>query len=796
MNLLVQGKTNWKYILIVVTLSVIVGGAISWYYWSLLKEREPLIEKELAELENRQYRREIVFNLENDEVLKNFQISLHLDTLSLIRERKLSLDCGNIRFTDSDEETEIPYWIKGDCGEKDTEIWLRVPEILPDSEKSIYVYYGNESKPSASNFDEVFKTNDDLLGWYYFDELKRRAVTDLSMNKNDGNIAEFSPYDWPSKMKLLCENKHRCFIFLDNWGEREEWTDIPDAYFELPARGLDFDKSQGSIEIWVKPDNAESGKYQRLVIDTNWQIELGINPRGDLYFYPAQAPKDNYNIISRPLKNNEWNHLIVTWNFETKEVTFYINGEKRKNDIENVPEYWEEIAQTGNWQVGGTNLDIESAFVGILDGLRIYGRALDDEEVKAAYRYNGRTARYPTISWGKEELILVKRMLGETFDPLLIKNIDLTDKIYLDTCYATPLKGMYRWAGYPTREKYIDQATGEHLFLISKHLDEYIPILGVPSHFFPYEGAGTEIKNSFLVSYIGLEINNLRLVKDLRIEFKKIESYEYGVNSFWGRLISKAYACGPFYSYKIVGESEFSLIEEKEGIYWYELKIPIFIDEETTMMQLYYKPNGVEGKFSIRIADMVFTDKNQKLFRPTFVENGIVPYGRYLAHLANEEKGFILFRENPDTQALEISFENRGKDSINIDDQSIWNIETQTVRWRVNNINIQNLNGDIIKEISMVEVKNQISRKEIAPGQAIGVPLVSLQNLQKNTSYYITIGTGEETRLKEITDQKRIIRWIFGDNSYYYPRHRVNDELYLYRLNIAEDGSVSLEEIR
>ena len=38
MNLLKEGKTNWKYILIVVILAVIAGGGILDYYYSWIKE--------------------------------------------------------------------------------------------------------------------------------------------------------------------------------------------------------------------------------------------------------------------------------------------------------------------------------------------------------------------------------------------------------------------------------------------------------------------------------------------------------------------------------------------------------------------------------------------------------------------------------------------------------------------------------------------------------------------------------------------------------------------------------------
>lgn len=837
MRFLFQGKTNWKYILIVVILSAIVGGVISWYYWSLLKEREPQIEKpqekEMAIFENRQYRREIIFDLKNTETLKDFQISLKLDTLSLIKERKLSFDCGNIRFTDSDGKTEIPYWMKDSCGQTDTEIWVKIPEVLPNEKKSIYVYYGDANKPSASNFDKVFiKTDNYLMVWYSsLNNFKEETaeILDFSGNKNNGRVV-----DRGIVTRIYSSDKKELEPF-DNVviGDRKQIWEGRNRYFEVPSKILNFDKSRGSIEMWVMPtkkktwwgkepsvyemlsefwaepfelcgDQCSKRYYQRLFVDANWQMELGINPNGNLYFYPAQASKDNYNLIKEPLKNQEWNHIIVTWDFENKEIIFYINGEKKKNDIENVPKYWKEIAQTGNWQFGGTNLGIDSFFTGYIDGIRIYSKTLDDKEVKSAYHYNNRASRYPTISFGEEELISAGKIAGEVFNPSLVKDINSTDKIKLDIYYATSLD-RNKCQSYPADGEYIEQSTNEHLFLISKHRDEYIPIFGVPSHFYPYEGVGVEFKNSFLLSYVGLKINNPQLIKDLKIEFKKVESYEYGMNNkYFEKLIPIVYACGPGYGYKVVGDSEFSLIGEKEGIYWYQLKSPIFINKEAIMMQLYYKPNNQEGDLSIQVVDMVFTDKDKKFLRPTFLkvpieeeycENITHPTEKYLAYLTNEEKGFIIFKQNFDTQKLDLSFENHGKDSINIDNQSIWSIETQSIKWVVKDIKIQDLNDNIIFKVSIDEIKNQIFGKKIEPGQAIKIPLVFLHNLQKNTSYYITVRTEEESKKEKITNQNRIIRWVFGDNPYYYPQYRRDNDLYLFRLNIGQDGSVSFEKV-
>jgi hypothetical protein len=64
-------------------------------------------------------------------------------------------DCGDIRFTDSDGTTLLNYWIEGLCNSQNTRIWVKV-NISASSTKTIYLYYGNPSANSLSNFDNTF----------------------------------------------------------------------------------------------------------------------------------------------------------------------------------------------------------------------------------------------------------------------------------------------------------------------------------------------------------------------------------------------------------------------------------------------------------------------------------------------------------------------------------------------------------------------------------------------------------------------------------------------------------------
>ena len=77
--------------------------------------------------------------------------ALSPEEIQALYEAKARLDYGDIRFTDSDGTTLLNYW-----QEADGRFWVKVPEIPANSNKTIYVYYGNSEATSLSNGEAVF----------------------------------------------------------------------------------------------------------------------------------------------------------------------------------------------------------------------------------------------------------------------------------------------------------------------------------------------------------------------------------------------------------------------------------------------------------------------------------------------------------------------------------------------------------------------------------------------------------------------------------------------------------------
>lgn len=103
-------------------------------------------------------RREIKITPSSNE-LKDQQVRINITYDS-----DMKSDFSDIRFTDSDKVTNIPYWIESKSDNNWAVFWVKLPKIPSLVEKPIYMYYNNPSAASESNGNNVFIQFLDLSG--------------------------------------------------------------------------------------------------------------------------------------------------------------------------------------------------------------------------------------------------------------------------------------------------------------------------------------------------------------------------------------------------------------------------------------------------------------------------------------------------------------------------------------------------------------------------------------------------------------------------------------------------------
>ncbi|MEA3439394.1 MAG: DUF2341 domain-containing protein [Chloroflexota bacterium] len=92
------------------------------------------------------YRNPVTVTCPCDQPATDYQVQVLLDSINFDFTKALP-DGSDLRVTDVDGVTQIPFWIEvWDSSGEQASIWIKVPE-LPLSGTAIYLYYGNPTPP-------------------------------------------------------------------------------------------------------------------------------------------------------------------------------------------------------------------------------------------------------------------------------------------------------------------------------------------------------------------------------------------------------------------------------------------------------------------------------------------------------------------------------------------------------------------------------------------------------------------------------------------------------------------------
>lgn len=226
---------------------------------------------------------------------------------------------------------------------------------------------------------------DGLVLWFGFDEDLKNDIEDLSGSNNNGTVQ--------NAVKWVKDGKYGGGMEFTNG-----WIKIPNS------ESLTF-VDQLTLSLWINSD--ELLPVYRRIIGCGWASPgsyiLGI----DNFWMQTALAWDITNAAGTRTDAN-LNGLCVagTWQFvaatyDGKVQKLYVDGEVKvqtvaSGKINSAAEV--SISQDGLGEGGGS-------FVGIMDEIRFYNRALDDNEIKQAMEEPGSKAVSPggslPIRWGK-----------------------------------------------------------------------------------------------------------------------------------------------------------------------------------------------------------------------------------------------------------------------------------------------------------------------------------------------------------------------------------------------------------
>ncbi len=205
-------------------------------------------------------------------------------------------------------------------------------------------------------------TDPDLIGWWWFDEGSGSAAADSSLYGNHGALMGDTAWV-PGVVRTALQ------------------FDGVDDYVEVPhAETLTVD-NEVTVAVWInaRRHNGPGGEgWQGIVSKSNSprSYSLYTQSSGNLHFSTAGYGSTSSTIV--PL--NEWVHVCAM--VRAGAHVYFINGEPAGQDGSGI--VLPGAADTANVVIGRTSEGTSRSFLGMIDDLRLYRRALTQEEVRTA----------------------------------------------------------------------------------------------------------------------------------------------------------------------------------------------------------------------------------------------------------------------------------------------------------------------------------------------------------------------------------------------------------------------------
>ena len=193
-----------------------------------------------------------------------------------------------------------------------------------------------------------------LLAWWKLDETSGTTIHDASGNGHDGELQQSTAQA----------------LHIDGMvGGALHFRDV--AYVDVPHSD-DLTLSQMTLHAWVRPDDQQRVDAQIISKRGSYGLAMPRNDAMKFYFW------DMDRVIDRPFSPGRWVNLCAT--FDGGIRRFYVDGVRIASITSPTPPATRQNLRIGGLY-GGSN-DLDHSFQGAIDEVRIYNRALSDDEVR------------------------------------------------------------------------------------------------------------------------------------------------------------------------------------------------------------------------------------------------------------------------------------------------------------------------------------------------------------------------------------------------------------------------------
>ncbi len=330
-----------------------------------------------------------IINEGNINTLTDYQVQSNIDTKIYIDQSQMQADGDDIRFADSDGTTLMPYYIISGVNTNNTRIYVKIPSIPANNNKTIYMYYGNPAAGAYENFDNTFTKNsgfDGLAGSWHFDEGADNTCSDGDDACDDSGYGNNGVFNGAPAWQA---------------DEGAQWDSRPDLEFSTGDH-LYFDGTDDYINVgngssmyqagnhlvvsaWIKP--TVSNQWMPIMAqrdaacgsNPNWHFY--INDSNKLYFQTSNGAYGSASYTSTAtIEPNIWTHVAVV--YDGVYVNFYKNGQFVDRSALNALMY----LRTTQMTFIGTET-CGNFYEGYMDEVKLYTTKLNASQVLGLYEH-------------------------------------------------------------------------------------------------------------------------------------------------------------------------------------------------------------------------------------------------------------------------------------------------------------------------------------------------------------------------------------------------------------------------
>lgn len=132
-----------------------------------------------------------IWNLEISEAVMNFPLLIKLDG-SNFQFSQVQADAHDIRFAKSDG-TKLPFEVElWDSIAKEAYIWVRIPNLSPNNDETIRMYWRNPSADKLTNSWRVWF--DDYLAVYHITNVVQDTIADSTISDSTGLLSQYAVF--------------------------------------------------------------------------------------------------------------------------------------------------------------------------------------------------------------------------------------------------------------------------------------------------------------------------------------------------------------------------------------------------------------------------------------------------------------------------------------------------------------------------------------------------------------------------------------------------------------------------